>query len=143
MKIILTNLIDFFLNTTNDTCAVIDFKHVVTALQEETIPESVLLPYRDVLLQLENLNRLHILIDPGVQNDLTEKQLLSNEDVENIRSEKEMTGSDPAAILVTLDRLWRRKMEWLDELSNILKLSGMDDLVEKLLQYSQGNKNPR
>lgn len=69
--------------------------------------------------------------------------MLSNEDVENIRSEKEMTGSDPAAILVTLDRLWRRKKEWLDELSNILKLSGMDDLVEKLLQYSQGNKKPR
>lgn len=116
---------------------------MVTALQEETIPESVRLPYRNVLLQPENLNRLNILIDPGVQNELTEKQLLSNEDVENIRSEKEMTGSDPAAILVTLDKLWRRKKEWLDDLSNILKLSGMDDLVEQLLQYSQGNKKTK
>lgn len=112
-----------------------DFEHVITALKYEKIPQTVRKVYSELLLQPENIKQLHVLLSPDSQKKLVEKNVLFNEDIDNISSEREMTGSDTAAILVLLDRLWRKNTKWIEELSNIFK-SKDEVLSQRLFLYS-------
>lgn len=112
-----------------------DFEHVITALKYEKIPQTVRKVYSELLLQPENIKQLHFLLSPDSQKKLVEKYVLFNEDIDNISSEREMTGSDTAAILVLLDRLWRKNTKWIEELSNIFK-SKDEVLSQRLFLYS-------
>lgn len=117
----------------------VDFEHVITALKYEKIPQTVRKVYSELLLQPENIKQLHFLLSPDSQKKLVEKYVLFNEDIDNISSEREMTGSDTAAILVLLDRLWRKNTKWIEELSNIFK-SKDEVLSQRLFLYSSGIK---
>lgn len=112
---------------------------MITALKYEKIPQTVRKVYSELLLQPENIKQLHFLLSPDSQKKLVEKNVLFNEDIDNISSEREMTGSDMAAILVLLDRLWRKNTKWIEELSNIFK-SKDEVLSQRLFLYSSGIK---
>lgn len=112
---------------------------MITALKYEKIPQTVRKVYSELLLQPENIKQLHFLLSPDSQKKLVEKYVLFNEDIDNISSEREMTGSDMAAILVLLDRLWRKNTKWIEELSNIFK-SKDEVLSQRLFLYSSGIK---
>lgn len=112
---------------------------MITALKYEKIPQTVRKVYSELLLQPENIKQLHFLLSPDSQKKLVEKYVLFNEDIDNISSEREMTGSDTAAILVLLDRLWRKNTKWIEELSNIFK-SKDEVLSQRLFLYSSGIK---
>lgn len=112
---------------------------MITALKYEKIPQTVRKVYSELLLQPENIKQLHFLLSPDSQKKLVEKNVLFNEDIDNISSEREMTGSDTAAILVLLDRLWRKNTKWIEELSNIFK-SKDEVLSQRLFLYSSGIK---
>lgn len=112
---------------------------MITALKYEKIPQTVRKVYSELLLQPENIKQLQFLLSPDSQKKLVEKYVLFNEDIDNISSEREMTGSDTAAILVLLDRLWRKNTKWIEELSNIFK-SKDEVLSQRLFLYSSGIK---
>lgn len=112
---------------------------MITALKYEKIPQTVRKVYSELLLQPENIKQLHFLLSPDSQKKLVEKYVLFNEDIDNISSEREMTGSDTAAILVLLDRLWRKNTKWIEELSNVFK-SKDEVLSQRLFLYSSGIK---
>lgn len=112
---------------------------MITALKYEKIPQTVRKVYSELLLQPENTKQLHFLLSPDSQKKLVEKYVLFNEDIDNISSEREMTGIDTAAILVLLDRLWRKNTKWIEELSNIFK-SKDEVLSQRLFLYSSGIK---
>lgn len=112
---------------------------MITALKYEKIPQTVRKVYSELLLQPENIKQLHFLLSPDSQKKLVEKNVLFNEDIDNISSEREMTGIDTAAILVLLDRLWRKNTKWIEELSNIFK-SKDEVLSQRLFLYSSGIK---
>lgn len=112
---------------------------MITALKYEKIPQTVRKVYSELLLQPENIKQLHFLLSPDSQKKLVEKNVLFNEDIDNISSEREMTGSDTAAILVLLDRLWRKNTKWIEEWSNIFK-SKDEVLSQRLFLYSSGIK---
>ncbi|XP_052690671.1 antiviral innate immune response receptor RIG-I-like [Crassostrea angulata] len=114
-----------------------DFEHVITALKYEKIPNTVRKVYSELLLQPENIKHLHGLLSSDSQKKLVERNVLFNEDIYNISSEREKTESDTAAVLVLLDRLWRKNTKWIEELSNIFK-SKDDVFSQKLFQYSTG-----
>lgn len=112
---------------------------MITALKYEKIPQTVRKVYSELLLQPENIKQLHGLLSPDSQKKLVERNVLFNEDIDNISSEREKTESDTAAVLVLLDRLWRKNTKWIEELSNIFKSK---DVVfsQKLFLYSTGIK---
>lgn len=112
---------------------------MITALKYEKIPQTVRKVYSELLLQPENTKQLHGLLSPDLQKKLVERNVLFNEDIDNISSEREKTESDTAAVLVLLDRLWRKNTKWIEELSNIFKSK---DVVfsQKLFLYSTGIK---
>lgn len=114
-----------------------DFEHVITALKYEKIPQTVRKVYSELLLQPENVKQLHGLLSPDSQKKLVERNVLFKEDIDNISSEREMTESDTAAVLVLLDRLWRKNTKWIEELSNIFKLKD-DVFSQKLFLYCAG-----
>lgn len=112
---------------------------MITALKYEKIPQTVRKVYSELLLQPENIKQLHGLLSSDSQKKLVERNVLFNEDIDNISSEREKTESDTAAVLVLLDRLWRKNTKWIEELSNIFKSK---DVVfsQKLFLYSTGIK---
>lgn len=114
---------------------------MITALKYEKIPQTVRKVYSELLLQPENIRQLHGLLSSDSQKKLVERNVLFNEDIDNISSERKKTESDTAAVLVLLDRLWRKNTKWIEELSNIFKSK---DVVfsQKLFLYSTGIKSP-
>ncbi|XP_061197246.1 antiviral innate immune response receptor RIG-I-like [Saccostrea echinata] len=120
-----------------------DFKHVITALKDENIPESVRKPYCEILLKPENVSYFQVLLSQEKQKMLIDGKLISREDSDNIKFERDMTGSDAAAILVLLDRLWRKNVSWINELSNIFQDLRLEDLSKKLLVYIKDETEPK
>jgi hypothetical protein len=110
-------------------------------LKDADVPCDVRTFYCEVLLQPETIVCLQNILKPEARRELVDRKLISREDSQNIVSEKEMTGSDKAAILVFLDRLWRRNkmLKWIEDLSSMFSSMKHEDLSQKLRNYVSSN----
>lgn len=110
-------------------------------MKDADVPDSVRKLYCEVLLQPENIVCIQDMLTPEVQKEMVDRKSISSEDSQNIIYEKEMTGSDNAAILVFLDRLWRRNemSKWIEDLSRIFSSMKHKELSQKLRDYITSN----